>query len=66
MSDKKKNIVPMKATPYTIVNWFLYKLGLDDVLQRFVLDHKKENRMHEAHYGPAGRHFQVDMKYPTK
>ena len=57
MSDKNKNILAMKATPYTIVNGFLYKLGLDDVLHRFVVDHKKENRMHEAHYGPDGGHF---------
>ena len=32
-SDKKKNTMAMKATPYTIINIFLYKLGLDDVLR---------------------------------
>ena len=32
MSDKKKKILAMKATPYTIINGFLYKIGLDDVL----------------------------------
>ena len=66
MSDKNKNILAMKDTPYTIVNGFLCNLGLDYVLYRFVLDHKKENRMHEARCGPAGGHFQVDMKYLTK
>ena len=66
MSDKNKNILAMKATPYTIVNGFLYDLGLDYVLKRFVLNDKKENRMHEAHYGPTGGHFQVEMKYLTK
>ena len=57
MSDKNKNILAMKATPYTIVSGFLYDLGLDYVIKWFVPNHKKENRMHEAHYGPAGGHF---------
>ena len=54
---KIKIFLAMKATPYTIVNGFLYDLGLDYVLKRFVLNHKKENRMHEAQYGPVGGHF---------
>ena len=32
MSDKKKKILEMKYAPYTIVNRFLYKIGLNDVL----------------------------------
>ena len=60
MSDKKKKILAMKATPYSIINGFLYKLGLDEVLRRCVLDHERESIMHEAHYGPAGGHFQSD------
>ena len=60
MSDKKKTILAMKAAPYTIVNGFLYKLGLDDTLRRCVPYHDRENIIHEAHYGPAGGHFQED------
>ena len=56
MSDKKKKILPLRAAPYTIVNRFLYKLGLDEVLSRCVLDHERESIMHEEHYGLGGRH----------
>ena len=60
MSMKKKQILAMKATPYTLSNGFLYKMGLDDILRRCVLEHERDNIMHEAHYEPAGGHFQVD------
>ena len=50
----------MKAAPYSLINGFLYKMGLDDVLRRCVLDHERDQIMHEAHYGPAGGHFQAD------
>ena len=61
MSDKNKKILAMKVAPYSIINIFLYKLGLDEVLYRCVLDHERENIMYEEHYGPAGGHFQSDM-----
>ena len=35
-------------------------MGLDDILRRCVLEHERDNIMHEAHYGPAGGHFQED------
>ena len=57
MSAKKKQILAMKATPYTLINGFLYKMGLDEVLCRCVPEHERENIMHEAHYGLAGGHF---------
>ena len=60
MSTKKKQILVMKATPFTLINGFLYKMGLDEVLRQCVLNHERENIMHEAHYGPAGGHFQLD------
>ena len=60
MSNKKKKILAMKAAPYSIINEFLYKLGLYEVLRRCVLDHERESIMHEAHYGPAKGHFQSD------
>ena len=50
----------MKVAPYTIINGFLYKMGLDEVLRRCVLEHEREKIMHEAHYGLAGGHFQSD------
>ena len=60
-SEKKKNILAMKAAPYTIVNKFLYKLGLDNILWRCVLDHRKKIIINEAHYSPPGGHFQANM-----
>ena len=33
VSDKEKKILAMKVAPYTIVNGFLYKSGLYDVLR---------------------------------
>ena len=35
-------------------------MGLEDILRRCVLDHERDQIMHEAHYGPAGGHFQAD------
>ena len=32
MNTKKKQILAMKATPYTLINGFLYKMGLDELL----------------------------------
>ena len=42
MSTKKKQILAMKVTPYTLINGFLYKTGLDEVLRRCVLEHERE------------------------
>ena len=61
MSNKKKKILAMKAAPYSIINGFLYNIGLDEVLCRCVLEHERESIMHEAHYGLAGGHFQSNM-----
>ena len=60
MSTKKKKILAMKAAPYSLVNGFLYKMGLDDFLKRCALEHERDNIMHEAHYGHAGGHLQAD------
>ena len=57
MSMKKKQILAMKVAPYSLINGFLYKMGLDDILRRYVLEHKREHIMHKAHYEPAGGHF---------
>ena len=50
----------MKSAPYSLINGFLYKMGLDNILRRCVLDHERDQIMDEAHYGPARGHFQVD------
>ena len=60
MSMKKKQILSMKVAPYSLINGFLYKMGLDEVLHRCVLEHERENIMYEAHRGPVGGHFQSD------
>ena len=51
MSAKNKKILAMKVAPYSLINGFLYKLGLDEVLRRCILEHERENIMHESHYG---------------
>ena len=60
MSTKKKQILAMKVAPFSLINGFLYKMGLGEVLCQCVLEHERENIMHEVHYGPAGGHFQSD------
>ena len=61
MNTKKKQILAMKAAPYSLINGFLYKKkGLDDILRRCMLEHERDNIMYEAHYGPAGEHFQAN------
>ena len=60
MRKKKKQILAMKAAPYSLINRFLYKMGLEDILRRCVLEHEINNIMYEAHYGLAGGHFQAD------
>ena len=39
-------------------------MGLDDILRRCVLENERNNIMYEAHYGPAGGHFQANT--PSK
>ena len=43
MSTKEKQILAMNAAPYTLINGFLYKMGLDEVLCWCVLEHEREN-----------------------
>ena len=50
----------MKVAPYSLINGFLYKMGLDDILRRCVLEHERNHIMHEAHYGTTKGHFQAD------
>lgn len=59
-SERQKKILAMKAMPYTLINRLLYRLGVDDILRRRVLDQEKVGIMEEARSGPAGGHFQTD------
>ena len=43
MSMKKKRILAMKDAPYSLINGFLYKMGLEDILRRCVLEHERNN-----------------------
>ena len=46
MSDKKKKILAMKIAPYSIINGFLYKVGLGKVLHQCIMDHERESIVH--------------------
>ena len=50
----------MKATPFTLINGSLYKLGLDDVLHRCSLEHERHDIIQEAHAGATSGHFSLD------
>ena len=66
MNTKKKQILAMKDAPYSLINEFLYKMGLDDILRTGVLEHERNNIMHEAHYGPTEGHFQANTTAKAK
>jgi hypothetical protein len=57
----KRKILAMKVVPFTLINGYLYKLGLDNILWRCALEHEWEDIISEAHTGPTGGNFQVDM-----
>ena len=40
MNTKKKQNLAMKVAPYTLINGFLYKMGLYEVPCRCVLEHE--------------------------
>ena len=61
MSEKKKKILAMKVAPYTLINRFLYKLGPDEVLRRFVLEREQQDIVEKEHSTPARGHYQADM-----
>ena len=44
----------MKGTPYALMNGFLYKLRPNDILQRCLLEHERQDKVNEAHSGPVG------------
>jgi hypothetical protein len=61
LSTNKKKVLSLKATPFTIINVYLYKMRHDDVLRRCALEHEREYIINEAHVGPVRGHFQANM-----
>lgn len=60
LSEKKKMMLFMKETPYTLINEWIYKFGLDDVLKICALEHEHKEIIEEAHLGPTMGHLHVD------
>ena len=56
-SVKQKKQLVVRETYFTIIAGQLYKLGPDEVLQRYVLDHEKPMILTEAHASIAGGHY---------
>jgi hypothetical protein len=55
MRQKKQLVV--RATYFTMIARHLYKLGPNEVLRRYVLDHESLMILAEAHVGIAGGHY---------
>jgi len=53
---QKKQLV-VRASNYQLIAGQLYKLGLDDILRRCILDHEKIVVLDEAHGGLSGGHY---------
>lgn len=54
---QKKQLV-VRASNYQLIAGQLYKLGMDDILHRCILDHEKTVVLEEAHGGILGRHYE--------
>lgn len=57
LTKKKKKILAIKVTPYTLINGSLYKLGQDDVLIRCVPKYERKEILEEAHLGVSRGHY---------
>ena len=47
----------MRAANFTLIVGQLYKLGPDEILHRYVLEHERRRILEEAHVGVAGGHY---------
>jgi hypothetical protein len=52
----KKNMV-VRAVEYQLIAGHLYKMGVDNILRRCVLEHERPRILAEAHDGIAGGHY---------
>jgi hypothetical protein len=53
----KRKILTIKDAPFTLMNEFLSKLGLENTLQICALEHESEDIINEAHASPVRGHF---------
>lgn len=56
-SVQQKNELVAYIADFTIIFGQLYKLGADEVLQRYVLEHERQAILAEAHGGVVGGHY---------
>jgi hypothetical protein len=56
MVTQKKQLV-VKETNYHLIAGNLYKLGVDGILRRCVLEHERQMIFSEAHEGVVGGHY---------
>ena len=55
MQQKKQLVV--RIADFTLIVGQLYKLGPDEILRRYVLEHERRRIIEEAHLGVAGGHY---------
>ena len=55
-TQQKKQLV-VHAADFTLIARQLYKLGLDEILRRYVLEHERRRILEEAHVGVARGHY---------
>jgi hypothetical protein len=60
---QKKNLV-IRANNYQLIVGHLYKMGIDNILRRYILDHEQLIILVEAHEGIAGGNYAG--KYTTQ
>ena len=54
--QQKKELVT-RAVDFTIIAGHFYQMGVDEVLQRYVLEHERHAILAEAHDGVGGGHY---------
>ena len=54
--QQKKELV-VHATDFSVITGLLYKMGNDEILQRYVPEFEQGQILAEAHGGVAGRHY---------
>lgn len=47
----------VKAAKFSLIEGKLYKMGLDEILRRYVPEHERHMILVEAHEGAAGGHY---------
>lgn len=55
-STNKKLHLVVRSADYQLIAGQQYKLGVDGILQRCVLDHERRDILWECHQGIAGGH----------